>query len=42
MQRAYSWDRVQRKDKLEIDDFNKINVYFQRENVSKYIERILS
>lgn len=36
-----SYLEVQWKDKLEIADFNANNVFFQKENASSYVERIL-
>ena len=37
-----SFLEVQWKEQLEIEDFNNVNVYFQKENSSTYIDRILA
>lgn len=37
-----SYLEVQWKGDMSIEDFNDVNVYFQKENVGSYVERILS
>lgn len=36
-----SYLELQWKGDVSIDDFNDVNVYFQKENVVSYVERIL-